>query len=190
MEDGRWRMEDGGWKMEDGRWRMEDGGLRGSSRRWVVRGRWRLGVGTFRSFPSWIAAAGFCEASPMAWGRRGVDLSGWASPVCGQCDWPQRRQGECWGSLFRMPPGKSDSVGARGHATGRVLVPSVSSRVSGAPFQHGEAAGRQARDPSVGCAPDVANATGHRPSGRESRSGSAGGRHPLSSLLERAVYTA
>jgi hypothetical protein len=186
MEDGRWRMEDGGWKMEDGRWRiagfLEALGGTGA----LEVGRWD--VQTFSVLDR--VGASSREARPIAWGRRGVDLSGWASSFCGQCDWPQRRQGECWGSLFRMPPGKSDSVGARGHATGRVLVPSVSSRVSGAPFQHGEAAGRQARDPSVGCAPDVANATGHRPSGRESRSGSAGGRHPLSSLLERAVYTA
>jgi hypothetical protein len=162
-------MEDRGWKMEDGRWRIEDGRSRIAGFVEALGGVGCVGgwaLGRSDVFRVGSRGAGFCEAPPMAWGRCGVDFLGWASSFCGPCDRPQRRQDERWGSLFRMPPGKSDLVEARGSAMGQVLVPSVSSRISGAPFQHGEAAGRQARDPSVGCAPDVANATGHRPSGR------------------------
>jgi hypothetical protein len=189
-------MEDGGWKMEDRGWKIEDCGVRRGAGWCGGVGGWALGrSGVFRLGSR---GAGFCEAPPMAWGRCGVDFLGWASSFCGQCDWPQRRQDERWGSLFRMPLGKSDSVEGAGPCDG------TSSRSIGllSCFRRSVSTRGGSRHTgtrsSCGCAPDVATCIGYRPPGqlrgwwtaRQSRSGSAGGCHPLSSLLERASDTA
>ena len=105
--------------MVGGGWRMEDGGLRGSSRRWVVRGRWRLGVGTFRRF-SVLDRVGVVPVKRPRWRGGDAGSTSWDGPrpFVAHAIGHSADRASVAGRPYGWPPGKSDSVEGAGLCDG------------------------------------------------------------------------
>jgi hypothetical protein len=178
--------------MEDGGSRMEDRGLRGSSRRWVVWGALEVGRWGVRTF-SVLDRVGPGSAKRPRWRGGDAGSTSWGGPR----PFVAHATGH---SADRTSVGGRYSGCRQGRAIswrrGALRWGKFSFHQSPLVFQALRFnTGRQQADRHEILLWDARQTwpmrlATDRPGARQSRSGSAGGRHPLSSLLERVVDTA